>query len=189
MPNPDPSYVKAGDPVTASGYNNIVASIRRLDNSTPRQPLKGIASAVQCPFGKLTTHDGKGFILGGIVYAGDKNFVVEDYEYYPNLAGTWLVSIQLDVEANRDDQHEIILPGIKTSSDTPEFMLKTWTEGTNYDDNTNPDVSDGIGTIVVPIGKLILEGTSEIKAVTFEPVRCGDIFCDQCGGILTHERV
>ena len=58
------------------------------------------------------------------------------------------------------------------------------TEGTNYDDNTEPDVSDGLGTIYVPLGKLTIDdGVASFSALT-----CGDITLTQCAGILGHTR-
>jgi hypothetical protein len=130
-------------------------------------------------------------IRGGIVYCGDKNFNVEPKGIDLETDGVWLVSLQLACESNRSDDNEIFLPGIATSSETDPatfWDLKAWSAGppaTQYDDNTNPEVIDGIGTVVIPLGKL----TVADGAATFENTDCGHIRVGQCAGILSHERL
>jgi hypothetical protein len=184
----EPYSVNPGDRLTAGWMNAVVGAVKRRKIPNSRG-VQWAGSGDSCvAFSILKAVADKIFITGGICYAGDKNLVVEDYEISLASTGEWLVSLQLDVEANRDTNNEIILPGIKTTTDTPEYNLKVWTDGTSYDSNTNPDVATGIGTVVVPLGKLIITGTTT-KTPNFEPVSCGDIRITQCGGILSHKRV
>lgn len=156
-----------------------------------KKSSRGAASASICPFGELIPIDDetaftKG-IRGGVVYCGDKNFDVPYQGINLAVPGTWLVQLEIECESNRDDDGEIILPGIKTSAITDASTFwdnKPWTEGTSYDDNTNPVVEDGLGTIIIPIGKL----TVADGAAKFEPVACGNITIAQCAGILSHTR-
>lgn len=162
----------------------------------------GGGSNSTCYFGEITTWtEGEGEeaetktgIRGGMLYCGDKNYNVEPLELDLETAGVWLVSIQLECESNRDDDGEIFLSGIKTSSVTTigetEWDLKVWTDPTDYDDNTNPDVTTGIGTIVIPLGKLtiaIADGET-VGTATLARTGCGNIRVAQCGGILSHTR-
>ena len=147
-------------------------------------------SSPLCPFGEIIPYDGEATdtaIRGGVVYCGDKNFDVPPQGLNLEVDGVWLVYLEIDCESNRDDDGEIFLPGIKTSAETTPSTFwdkKTWTEGTSYDDNTNPDVADGIGTIIIPIGKLtIADGAARL-----DPVACGNVTINQCAGILSHTR-
>jgi hypothetical protein len=147
-----------------------------------------------CAFGEIIDIDDetaftKG-IRGGLLYAGDKNFDVPYHGINLATAGTWLIQLKLTVEANRDDDNEILLAGIKTSpeTDTATFWdAIAWTVGppaTQYDDNENPEVADGLGNIVIPIGKLVVAS----GAARFVPVACGNITVAHCAGILSHSR-
>jgi hypothetical protein len=147
--------------------------------------------STSCPFGELiTVNDESEFtqgIRGGIVYCGDKNFNVPYQGINLATSGVWLVFLEIGCESNRDDDNEIILPGIKTSAETDPSSFwdkKTFTTGTSYDDNTNPTVTDGLGTIIIPIGKL----TVADGAASFERVGCGNVTIGQCAGILSHTR-
>jgi hypothetical protein len=179
-------YVKNGQPITAQWANDIVGALHSRRTSLPKKTVWFKNGGTTCvAFAKLKRADNKTYIRGGILYAGDATLNVDDHELSVATNGTWLLSLQLDVEANRDTNNEIILPGIKTTTDIPAYNLKPWTEGTNYDPNTNPNVSDGIGTIVIPIGKLIIEN----NIARLEAAECGNIRVLQCGGVLSHERV
>lgn len=151
------------------------------------------SSSVPCPFGELVPMTTGGFtigIKGGVVYAGDKNFNVPERGINLASSGAWLIYLEIDVEANRDDDGEIILPGIKTSAETDPssfWQHDAWSAGpppTQYPDNTNPEVTDGLGTIIIPLGKL----TVADGAATFERVDCGNVTIGQCAGILSHTR-
>lgn len=163
--------------------NGITIEVAKSQGSSQTASSSGI-----CKFGTTTTTADvtpEKQVVGGVIYCGDKNFNVSNYTIDEASDGTWLLQIKLDCESNRDDDGEIFLPGIKTSSDTPEWNKKTWTDPTDYDDNTNPNVSDGLGTIVIPIGKITVTDNSAV----FEPVACGNIVIGQCAGILSSSRI
>ncbi len=157
-----------------------------------KRPTRGITKKTICPFGEIiTVKDDPIFtkaIRGGIAYAGDKNFNVPYRGIDLSTNGEWLIWLRIEVEVNRDDDEEIILPGIATSSETsPSSFWEdgAWSEGTQYPDNENPAVADGLGEIVIPIGKLTVEG----GIARLEAVACGNIRVDQCAGILSHTRL
>jgi len=172
----------------AQGIWKALDQIRGMTYDTgPTTPRR---QKTLCPFGEITSMSTGGFTLGirgGVVYCGDKNFDVPAQGVNLAASGVWLVYLEIDCESNRDDDGEIFLPGIKTSAETTPSTFwdkKTWTTGTSYDDNTNPDVADGLGTIIIPIGKLTVADGS----ASFEPVACGNVTIDQCAGILSHTR-
>ena len=150
--------------------------------SVIKRRTRGGATGVPCYFGEVIDIEGGKAIRGGSVKCGDKNFHMDDEEL-PSGDGAWLVSIKLDCESLRDDDNEVFLPGIKTSSDTPVFDFKAWSEGTDYDDNSDPSLASGIGSIVVPLGKL----TKDDDVPKFGGA-CGKITITQCDGILDHTR-
>lgn len=154
----------------------------------PVPPRGRTAAGSTCPFGELVSMpEGSDYprgIRGGVIYCGDQNFNVNPQGINEAVEGVFLVYIELTCEANRDDDGEIILPGILTSTDTPSWEQITWTEETDYPSNTNPAVSDGLGTIIIPIGKLTIAGGS----ASLEPVDCGNITVGQCAGVLSHSR-
>lgn len=173
--------------IAGGGVTHTFGSTILIPARKPRR------SSVICPFGKIARiTDDESFtkgISGGVIYCGDKNYNVATRGINLAVMGTWLLSIQLVCESNRDDDGEIFLGGIKTSSITDatiddQWDHKEWTDPTSYNSNTNPDISTGIGTIVIPIGKF----TVADGVLTFDPVACGNITVSQCGGILSHSR-
>jgi hypothetical protein len=147
------------------------------------------ATTILCPFGEIISVELEGFtrgIRGGVCYCGDKNFNVPPKGINLDANGTWLVYLSVPCESQRDDAGEIFLPGIVTSSASAEslFAKTAWTEGTDYPDNTNPDVSDGLGTVIIPLGKL----TIKKGGADFEKVGCGNVTINQCAGILSFSR-
>lgn len=162
----------------------------------------GAAAPEICPFGEIYTYqDGSDSdaepnpaIRGGMVYCGDKNFLVPPDVIDLTVTGAWLAFMRIECESNRDDDEEIFLPGIKTSADdvTTFWDEITWTADpvVTYEDNVNPDISTGLGTIIIPIGKYTVTagvggGPNTLK---LEPVGCGDITINQCGGTLSFTR-
>jgi len=201
-----PPKKRPGNAILASDWNTLVDA---LAARTPR-PSAGMeivftsggfiyrvrpsASASSppsppCPFGELITwteeESIRTGIRGGIVYVGDKNFNIDATALNLETDGTWLVYFEIECESNRDDDGEIILPGIKTTTaETLPLQHLVWETGTNYPDNTPPVADIGIGTVIVPLGKLsITDGTP-----SFEPVSCGNILIGQCAGVLSHTR-
>ena len=144
-----------------------------------------------CFFGEIiSVEDDPDFdkgIRGGIVYCGDKNFNVPFYGIELDSDSDKLIYLEIDCESNQDDDNEMILPGIKTSSETSADSFwddLTWSEGADYPDNDNPDAGDGLGTIIIPIGRLtVKDGSAKLDAAG-----CGHVKIEQCGGILTHTR-
>lgn len=147
----------------------------------------GASSA--CPFGKIvTTTEGETTttaILGGIIHCGDQNWSMDNQELNLAASGTWLVSISVSLEVNRDDDGEILLPGVKTGTKpTGDWTKTVWTTGADYPDNTAPSASTGNGTVVLPIGKLtIADGAAKL-----EPAGCGNFTITHCAGTLGYSR-
>lgn len=153
------------------------------------KPSKTATVAQSCPFGKIvTTTEGETTttaILGGIIHCGDQNWSMDNQELNLAASGTWLVSISVSLEVNRDDDGEILLPGVKTGTKpTGDWTKTVWTTGADYPDNTAPSASTGNGTVVLPIGKLtIADG-----AATLEPAGCGNFTITHCAGTLGYSR-
>ena len=162
-------------------------------NIDPRRGGRGGAVDSTCYFGEVITYlvgeTTKTGIRGGTIACGDKNFNVPNKELNLASTGVTLIYLEISVTANNDDDGEILLPGIETSTETtPSGFWKSvsWTAEpvTQYPDNTRPLVTTGVGKIIVPIGKLtIADG-----AATLEAVGCGNITINHCGGTLTAAR-
>ena len=151
------------------------------------------STATTCFFGEVITYpvgeETKTGIRGGTIACGDKNFNVPNKELNLESDGVTLIYLEIDVTANTDDDGEILLPGIETSTETTPsgFWESTaWTAEpvTQYPNNVRPLVTTGVGKIIIPIGKLtIADG-----AATLEAVGCGNITINHCGGTLTATR-
>ena len=154
----------------------------------------GGGGSSSCTFGEITTwtegEDTLKGIRGGLISCGDKNFNVANHEVNPATDGDWLVYLEIECESNRDDDDELILSGIKTSSETdPDSFWQTvpYDPGppvTQYPDNTNPTVATGIGTIIIPLGRLVVDD----GIMSFTYAGCGNVTIGQCGGTLSHSR-
>lgn len=191
-------YVKAGEPLRASWANDVVRDLRRNKASIKKRTLiiGGGGGVSGCPFGKVVTYtEGEGAgaetktgILGGTIAAGDKNFNVANKELNLESDSVTLIYLEISVTANRDDANEILLPGIKTSTetDTSSFWKSmAWSDPvTQYPNNTRPVLTSGVGKIIIPIGKLTISGgTASLKQAG-----CGNIALDHCGGTLSFSR-
>lgn len=174
-----PDFVKPGEPIKASWANDVVTTLRSIRKPKSKRTTSTFTSSPVCPFGKLVTTDAVREVLGGIVYCGDKNFIVPNHPLNLLVDSDVLLYFEIPCESNRDDDNEIILPGIKTSSWVP-----AWESGATYADNTNPTAATGIGTIIIPIGQVVISG----GGAKFTPVSCGNIFVSQCAGTLSHSR-
>jgi hypothetical protein len=159
--------------------------LKDVDGGFEIHATGGGAGTGPCAFGDvLELPDDARAIVGGVVYCGDKNFNVPRYDLALGTDGDWLVYLELACESNRDDEGEIFLPGIKTSSETSPGSFWNITTDASYPANTNPPVSTGIGTIIIPLGSLtITDGVP-----TFVPTACGQVTVNQCGGTLSHTR-
>ena len=160
-----------------------------IEIKAPRQNgQSGVSGDSICNFGSIKTNDAdppEKVIIGGLLVCGDKNFAVDDYVIDTATDGEWLVQIKLSgITCASDDDNEIFLPGVTTSSGDPTWDLKVKEEGTDYDDNTNPTSPSGTGSIVVPLG--ILKITDEVPSLL--NLGCGNITIGQCAGILNFSR-
>lgn len=201
-----PAKKRRGNPILASDWNLLIDA---LEARTPRQSpgmelvftSSGFAFRVRkssssdatvgtpCPFGEIITWTDGGTpkigIRGGIILCGDQNWNFDPQEINPQANGIWLVSISFEVEVNRDDDGELLLPGVKTGTKPTGNWTKTaWSEGTDYPANTAPDAGTGKGTIVLPVGKLTVNNGS----VRLEAVGCGNFTITHCAGTLGYTR-
>ena len=173
-----PDFVNSGESIRASWANSLVSELRKRKRIPKRGVVsRGGGSSTPCPFGRLSG----GKITGGLVFAGDKNFTVEDYEVNLETDKTVLLYFSISVTANKDDDGEIFLPNVETASWTPAWDEET---GDSYDDNTAPTLPTGEGTIIIPLGKL----TVEDGGATFAPTGCGNITINHCAGTLSYSR-
>jgi len=127
-------------------------------------------------------------IEGGVLIAGDKNFHIEprDFTLIAHSTVAYLLYLSVKVKVNQDDDKEILLPGVETCTSTSTNVWSSipWTSGTNYPDNVNPVKGTGLGTIIVPLGKLnVVDGVPN-----FENAGCGNITITHCGGTLGFTR-
>lgn len=146
------------------------------------------SGATACPFGEIITVDDGTYtraISGGVFLCGDKNFNVPYRGIVLATSGSWLVQLTLTgIDPATDDDDQVFLSGIITASGTPAWGTVAYTGSESYTSNTNPASPSGTGTIVIPIGILVVAS----GAATLTPVGCGTIEATQCGGILTHTR-
>lgn len=157
--------------ITRTSSGVTVSAIR------PKPP-----KTANCPFGQLASSSS---IKGGLILCGDKNFNVPNYEIDLSSDGERVVYITIPCEVNMDDDSELILPGIKTSS-AVSITGADWTVGASYPANTNPTVaSAGIGTFIFPIGSITITDGAQSN---FVPTGCGTCTVTQCAGTLGHTR-
>lgn len=146
------------------------------------------SAANVCAFGEIITVDDGTYtraISGGVFLCGDKTFNVPHRGIVLATSGSWLVKLTLTgIDPATDDDDQIFLSGIITASGTPAWGTVAYTGSESYTSNTNPASPTGTGTIVIPIGILVVAS----GAATLTPVGCGTIEATQCGGILTHTR-
>ena len=204
-----PDKKRPGNPILASDWNLLIEAIAAR---TPR-PSPGLelllssggfiyrlrptaagesAPAPPCPFGRIVTWvEGEGEsavsktgILGGLIHCGDQNWNIDNQELNLGADGTWLVSIEVDCEVNRDDDGELLLPGVKTGTKPDEWTRTAWNEGDDYPGNTAPEAETGTGTVVLPIGKLTIRNGS----ARLEATGCGNFTVTHCAGSLGYTR-
>lgn len=201
-----PPKKRPGNPILAKDWNTLIDA---LEARTPRQSAGmelvftpggfvyrvrrssagGGVTGAPCPFGEIITWQdggtGKTGIRGGLIHCGDQNWNLDPQEVNPEADGEWLVSIGIEVEVNRDDDGELLLPGVKTGTRPSGSWTKTaWSEDTDYPVNTAPEVSTGNGRIVLPIGKLTIHD----GAVRLEAAGCGGFTITHCAGTLGYTR-
>lgn len=175
-------------PIGMLQHASAVPGTRDATLSVVRLGGGGAASSAPCPFGEIVTWmDGevsKTGISGGIVIAGDQTWNFESQEVNLATDGEWLVSLECDVEVNRDDDGEILLPGVKTGTKPADWTLTAFTGTEDYPTATVPTVADGLGTIVLPIGKLTVADGAAVLVKT----GCGGFVIGHCAGTLSYTR-
>lgn len=154
-------------------------------NSRSYPDLQNYAS---CPFGAIVEWmDGitpKTGVQGGIVIAGDQTWFFDSLEVDLGTDGVWLLSLDCTVEVNRDDDHELLLPGVLTGTKPTVWTATAYTGTEDYPDGTPPDVATGEGTIILPIGRLTVAG----GVASFENSGCGNFTIGHCAGTLSYAR-
>jgi hypothetical protein len=159
----------------------------------------GGSAVADCPFGEIipipdSDPPAEG-IRGGLIHCGDQNWNMDPDEIDLTVAGTWLVSIEVSCEVNRDDDGEILLPAVKTGTrPTGAWTRTVWVEGEDYPENQNPEALDGLGVVILPIGKLkvtVPDGSppGTVGVATLEPSGCGHFVVTHCAGTLGYTRV
>ena len=182
------SFLRANTLVSVVGGNlrgtgnGKTLTIRTGPGSSP-------SVAEGCIFGEIIDTPGSDpvtkSIRGGIIHCGDQNWNIDPQLLSLASDGVWLVSISVTCEVNRDDDNQLLLPGVKTGTEpTGDWTNTVWTTGTDYPDNTNPVVVTGNGVIKLPIGKLtIADGVA-----TISPAGCGNFTITHCAGSLGYTR-
>lgn len=150
-----------------------------------------------CPFGEIITVPAVGetpaskAIRGGLIQIGTENWNMDAEPIDLTTAGVWLVSIPVDCIVIRDDDEEVLLPGIESATrPTEAWTLTAWAPGTDYPSSSPPSVPDGAGTVVLPIGKLTVtvpDGAASGTA-SLEPTGCGGFHVSHCSGNFEHSR-
>jgi len=141
----------------------------------------GGGSSLTGDFYRIYEDTGTWYIQGGPVIAGDKNFNVPDYEITGSTE--FLLYVDVNVEANRTDDGDYFLPHIKTSADTSQAMQDD--PGPDYPANTAPAVADGLGSIVLPVGRVAFVTGDPV----FFPTGSGGFRIGQCAGTLSYSRL
>lgn len=209
-----PPKKKKGDPILAADWNRLIECIEartplpsamlELVKTAHGFTFRGKKSApgeagdsTPCPFGKIARWTVSGTakvgIKGGLIACGPNNWRIEDYEINPTVAGSWLVSIQVDVVVNRDNDNEILIPGIESGTEPTAWTLTPYTGSENYPDSTPPMLPDGTGKAVLAVGILtvtIPDGSPPGTAgtATLQPTGCGGFYITHCGGDLSYHR-
>lgn len=177
---PDPSQFK----IVKRGGKRYLSLL--LPGEDPAAPPGGGGSAA-CPFGEIVTWaEGvpaveKTGIAGGIVIAGTTTWNFDRHEINLESDGEWLIFLLAPVEVNRDDDGEILLPGVKQGGTKPAWSA---TASADYPEGTAPSAASGTGEIVLPVGKLVV---TDGKA-TLTPTGCGGFTITHCAGTLFYTR-
>ncbi len=157
-----------------------------------KRRIAGEGTDPECAFGSIYNPNDETFtkaILGGALMIGDQNFAVP-FKGIPissdgSADGEWLVEISVGgIQFATDDDEVVFLPGIITASGPPAWGLIAYTGVEDYTANTNPSTPAGTGTVVIPIGRIVVTNSR----VEFFPTGCGDIYVTQCAGILSFTR-
>ncbi|MGA0846246.1 MAG: hypothetical protein ACO3RV_06855 [Luteolibacter sp.] len=139
-----------------------------------------------CPFGRIIkipdTDPVETGILGGTIHCGDQNWSIEPYSI--NLASDVdnLVWFSVSATVNTDDDGVLLLPGVDTGTGPPTWATGAY--GSGYPSNTAPTVSSPSATVILPIGRLIVDS----GRVNFFPEGCGNFTITHCAGTVGYTR-
>ena len=175
----------------AKSVNSAIQQLRDRTWTVPRS-AGGVTSesSSPCSFGAILSYKDDSDetvrgIRGGMIYCGESNITVPNQELNLEADGEWLVWIEVDCIANRDDDNEIFLPGMESGTSPADNWDKvTYSDTAVYPDNENPSVSTGTGKVIIPIGRLKIDSGS----ATLQAVGCGNATINQCAGILSVTR-
>lgn len=170
----------------AREVNKALQQLRDRCWDVPTGGGGGGSSASGCPFGEILVVGADTTIRGGLLVCGDKNFNVANRVLSLASDGAWLVEISLsNITLGTDDDGEIFVGGVTTSSGTPAWNLIAYTGTENYTDTTNPSSpASPTGTAVTGTGIL----TITAGVASFQPTGCGTIRIGACDGILASSR-
>lgn len=179
----------AGGPYSFNGSVPLYGQMARLDLPTALIPPEDSGGGIPyCPLGQIVSWVESGVtktgIRGGFISCGDQNWNMDPHAVNLSVSGTWLVYFEVSVTVNTDDDHELLLPGVKTGTKPTTWSTRSWTTGTDYPANTTPTPADGHGKVILPIGKL----TVADGAATIDPAGCGSFFITHCAGTLSFTR-
>jgi hypothetical protein len=146
---------------------------------TERRSTQGETEPVStCAFGSIIRVGSGRAVAGGAVTCGETNENLDPYTFSTSSTIDTLLWIEVDYLANRDDDEEIFLPGMTSASSIQ------WRSGSSYPDNDPPTVTSGTGTLIVPIGNLVVES----GVATLLSSSCGNISINQCAGSPSYVR-
>jgi hypothetical protein len=182
-----PPYQISGQPVAAQVFNDLLDYARglrlrpgpgyRLKETAggtvlviqPGDPGGGVvgSAAVIEDFGGLVRlASGNQAIKGGAIYCGDTTFTIPEYDLGATPAnGTVYAYVSLAATANIDDDGELLLPGVETSTSTSPVMQVA----ASYPSGVNPTPASPTGTVIVAIGQVV---TAD-NVPTFYPASVG----------------
>lgn len=162
-----------------SAYGDIEAFGGGKTEYTERRSTSGETEPVSsCAFGSVIRVGSGRAVAGGAVTCGATNENLAPYTFSISSTIDTLLWVEVNYLANRDDDEEIFLPGMTSASSVQ------WGDGSSYPDNDLPTVAIGTGTIIIPIGNLVVED----GVATLVGSSCGNIFVDQCAGNASYVR-
>jgi hypothetical protein len=199
-----PSKKRPGNQILAADWNLLIDA---LQARTPRPShgmeivsssggfsyrLRQVAGGGEgnpaeiCPFGQITSwQEGattKTGILGGLIHCGNQNWNMDSHPINLSITGDWLVYLAVSCSVHLDDDREILLPGVDSGTKPTIWSLSAG--GGDYPPNSNPTPPSGSGTVILPVGRLVV---AHGKA-SLTPAGCGNFTVTHCAGTLGYSR-
>jgi len=173
----------------ANQIGNVAGGkLKRTANGTTIEvsPVPKIARGPQasgCIFGEIVpvpdSDPPEVAIRGGIIHCGDQNWNIDDNPINTETDLDTLIWIAVSCTVNTDDDGELLLPGIDTGTEPT-----AWSSGASYPANTPPTVAVPTATVILPIGRLIVEDGS----ASLIPSGCGNFTVTHCAGTVGYSR-